>query len=188
VEVDLSRFRVAVSRNTAEAHNAILKRRALMGLHSANSAHSLDFFVIAAQSLFNDVVAHAMRLFDRSSQSASFWYVTRCDIKTYEASANARGISTEKLVDLAARFKGIRDQTHFHIDRDAVFDPKSVWSAAGITGDELRWALESAYAILSDIQFALSGERPSLPDYDGSDAPKIIRAYKLHYPDVHIVV
>lgn len=188
MEVDQSRFRAAVSRNTAEANNAILKRRALIGLHSANSAHSLDFFVIAAQSLFNDIVAHAIRLFDRSSQSASFWYVTRCDPKTYGVSVRARNISTEKLEDLADRFKGIRDQTHFHIDRDAVFEPKRVWSDAGITGDELGWALESAHAILSDIQYALSGQRPSLPDYDGSDAPKIVRAYKSQHPDAHIVV
>jgi hypothetical protein len=51
MEINDSRFDGAVDRNLAEIGNAILKRRALIGLHSAESAHSVDFFRVAAHAL-----------------------------------------------------------------------------------------------------------------------------------------
>ena len=188
MEIDESRFKSAVRRNLAETSNAILKRRALIGLHSAHSAHSLDFFQIAAHALYNDIVAHAMRVLDHSSQSASFWYVVRCNESLAKAIAAEHSISLEKLSDLTTRFKEIRDQTHFHIDRDAVLNPKAVWDDAEITRDELGWTLSSVFVILSEIHFRRTGERQEIPPYDGSDAAKIIRSYKQCYPDVPIAV
>ena len=68
--------------------------------------HGLDFFVIASQALFNDIVAHAMRQFDQHAQCAAFWYVVRCDPKTYDASVQARSISKEELAGLAVHGGG----------------------------------------------------------------------------------
>jgi hypothetical protein len=188
MERDHTRRDKAIRRNLAELNNAIVKRRALIGLHSAKSSHTLDFFTIAADALFNDIVAHAILVLDRSSQSASFWYLHRCEGARIDKFAKVRGISLDELAALAERFNGIRDNTHFHIDRDAVVDPRKVWSDAGITGDELGWALDSTYALLADLAEELLGARPQLPDYDGSDAPKIIRAYKEQHPDAKLVV
>jgi hypothetical protein len=188
MERDRTRRDKAIRRNLAELNNAIMKRRALIGLHSAKSSHTLDFFVIAADALFNDIVAHAILVLDQSAQSASFWYVYRCEGIRIDKFAKARDISLDRLKALAERFKEIRDNTHFHIDRDAVVNPSKVWSDAGITGDELGWALDSTYALLADLAEELLGSRPQLPDYDGSDAPKIIRAYKKQYPDAKLFV
>jgi len=94
----------------------------------------------------------------------------------------------DRLRALSERFKGIRDQTHFHIDRDAVIDTKVVWDDAGITGNELGWVLDSVFTILSEIHFHRTGERVEVPDYDGTDAANAIRAYKQVFPDAKIAV
>jgi hypothetical protein len=185
---DNTRYQKAVRRNVDELNNSILKRRALIGLHSAKSSHSLDFFMIAADALFNDIVAHAILVLDENSKSASFWYVYRCNEPLVNRFAKQRDISIEKLRELSKRFKVIRDETHFHIDRDGVLNPSEVWSRASVTGNELGWALQATYDILADIQETFTGARPSLPDYDGSDAGDIIRAYKAQNPSAKIFV
>ena len=186
--IDRSRYEKAVRRNLAELNNAILKRRALIGLQSAKSAHSLDFFTIASDALFNDVVAHAILVLDQNGQSASFWYVYRCDEGLVRKFAKRRDISLDRLSDLSKRFKIIRDETHFHIDRDGVMNPSEVWSRASITGNDLGWALEAAYDVLADIQESVTGTRPSVAEYDGKDAAAIVRAYKAQHPEAKIVV
>lgn len=188
MNIDRSRYEKAVRRNIADLNNAILERRALIGLHSANSAHGLDFFMIASHALFNDIVAHAILVFDQNSQSASFWYVCRCDEALMNKFAKQRGIPLDRLSGLSKRFKIIRDRTHFHIDKQGVLNPSDVWFEARITGNELGWALESAYDLLADIQESLTGTRPAVADYDGSDAAAIIRAYNTQHPDAEITV
>jgi hypothetical protein len=143
--IDETRYTAAICRNLAETNNAIPKRRAHIGLHSAGSAHSLDFFLVAAHALYNDILAHAMRVLDRNSQSASFWYVVRCNEQVANEVATAHSISVDRLRNLSERLKGIRDQTHFHIDRDAVIDARAVWDDAGITGNDLGWALDAVF-------------------------------------------
>ena len=188
MRMDNTQLNKAIDRNLAELNNAILKRRALIGMHAAKSAHSLDFFTIVADALFNDIVAHAILVLDRSAQSASFWYVHRAEKVRIENYAAARSVSLDKLVDLASRFKRIRDKTHFHIDRNAVLQPSIVWSEAAVTGDELGWALQTTHELLADLKAELTGTRPMLPEYDGSDAAEIIRAYKKQCPNAKLVV
>jgi hypothetical protein len=182
------RYLSAIRRNLAETNNAILKRRALTGLYSIDSAHGLDFFRIAAHALYNDLVSHALRVFDRNGQSASFWYVVRTDEAIAKRAARRHGVSLDEIERLSEQFKHIRDKTHFHIDRDAVMDPSKVWSTAGLTGDELGYVLESAWKVLAGIWHELRGESFEIPEYDGSDVGKIIRAYSKAHPDAHIVV
>lgn len=185
---DPTRLQRAISRNIAESSNAILKRRAIVGLHSAHSAHGLDFFRIAEHALFNDMLAHAMRVLDLSGGAASFWYVYRCCDKEIDAFATANNISIERIKELAKRLKCVRDKTHFHIDRHAVLNPTAVWAAAGVTGDDLGWLLESTFACLAEASAVNCGFRPEVPDYDGTDAARIIRAYKAQHPDASVVV
>src|SRR5689334_17468520 len=116
MEINYQRYDQALKRNLAEASNAILKRRALIGLEAAGSAHGLDFFRVATHALYNDVLAHAMRIFDRGKQSAAFWYILRVDESASSAIIAGNGVDIGRVEDLADRFKIIRDKTHFHID------------------------------------------------------------------------
>lgn len=167
-----------------------MKRRALLGLHSADSSHAgpLNFFEIAAHALYNDLVAHAARVFDRHPDAASFWYVVRCDEASARAQATALGVDLDQLGALADKLKGIRDKTHFHIDKKAVTDPKLVWAAAEINGDAFGSGLEGAFRVLAGLHFKRHRVTKSVPEYDGSDAIKIMRAYQQTDPEAGIVV
>ena len=190
MELDWERYDAALERNIAETSNAILKRRALIGLHSADSSHHgpLDFFEIAAHALYNDLIAHAARVFDRHPDVASFWYVVRCDEASARAQASALGVDLDELGVLADKLKGVRDKTLFHIDKKAVANPKLVWASAEIKGAALGSALDGAFPVLAGLYFKRRGVMKTVPDYDGSDAAKIIRAYKQVHPEVAIVV
>lgn len=179
------RYDAALERNLAETSNAILKRRALIGLHSTDSSHGLDFFRVAAHALYNDLIAHAARIFDRHPDAASFWYVVSCDETSARAQARALvGVDLDALGVLADKLKGVRDKTLFHIDKKTVENPKLVWSSAEIKGDVLGSGLDGAFLVLAGLHL----KRHGVPDYDGSDATKIIRAYKQVHPEVAIVV
>ncbi|HLF83310.1 MAG TPA: gamma-glutamylcyclotransferase [Blastocatellia bacterium] len=182
------RYDAALERNLAETSNAILKRRALIGLHSADSSHGLDFFQVAAHALYNDLIAHSLRVFDRHPDVASFWYVVRCDEASARSQASSLGVNLDELGVLADKLKNVRDKTLFHIDKKAVTNPKLVWSSAEITGDALGSGLEGAFRVFAGLYFQRHGVTRTIPDYDGSDAPKIIRAYKQVHPEVAIVV
>jgi len=182
------RYDAALERNLAETSNAILKRRALIGLHSADSSHGVDFFRVAAHALYNDLISHAARIFDRHPDAASFWYVVHCDEASARAQASTLGVGLDALGVLADKLKGVRDKTLFHIDKKTVENPKLVWSSAEIKGDVLGSGLDGAFRVLAGLHFKRHGVARTLPDYDGSDAPKIIRAYKQVHPEVAIVV
>ena len=182
------RYDAALRRNLAEANNAILKRRALIGLHSLKSAHGLDFFTVVAHALYNDILSHSMKLFERSGQTASFWYLFKCDQAAAKSAAEVRGVAISDLEAMSEKLKPVRDQTHFHIDKDAVLNPRAIWIDAMITGDQLGHALEGVYAVMSELHFIKRGIRMALPDYDGTDAAKIVLAYKQVNPDVPIAI
>lgn len=188
MQLSSDRYVTAVRRNIAETNNAILKRRALIGLHAADSAHGLDFFRLSAHALYNDIISHALKVFERSSQAASFWYIVQTNEALAKRTARGCEVSLEEIDRLSKPFKRLRDKMHFHIDRDAIMDPAKVWAAAGITGDEVGYVLEGAWLILAGIAREVCGESYELPDYDGSDVEKIIRAYKAAHPEVPIVI
>lgn len=181
-------YKNAVKRNLRELKDAILMRKALIGLHSANSAHSLDFFRVAAVALFNDTISHAIKVFEVSHKPASFWYIVNSDQELAHEAAKHHSISLKRIMTLSDGLKHIRDKTHFHIDRASAMDPKKIWQDASISGNDLGYMLESAYKILCTINEKLTGEQTVLPDYDGSDAAEIIQSYKKCHPKVQIVV
>lgn len=188
MSINWERYDLALKRNLAEVNNAILERRALIGLINADSAHGLDFFRIAEHALFNDLIAHAIKVFDTHKQAASFWYIKRVDSAALELEAKNSCVKLEDLKEVSEKLKHIRDKTHFHIDKEAVSNPKLVWSLAEITGDYLGESLDAVFKILSSLHYKRTKQKISLPDYDGSDAKKIIISYSDAYPDAHIVV
>jgi len=177
-----------LERNLAELSNAILKRRALIGLHSAKSAHALDFFKIASHALYNDMLSHLMKVFDHHQDSVAFWWCIKLDEKVTSEIIGEHSIDIKKIEDISRRLRGIRNKTLFHIDKDAVANPKNIWSTAKLTGDDLEYVLEAGYSILNGIYRMKTGSIKELPDYDGSDAPDIIRSYKKCFPKVPISI
>jgi len=170
-----NRYRKALIRNLNEAGRAMLERRAMIGLEKANTYHSMDFIRIAYDALFNDMIAHVIKVFEDRSDVASFWYIKRCKEKEVSNFAEEHGIDLSKLATIKDSLKHIRDKTLFHIDRDAVKNPKKVWEEAKVTGKQLASAIDEVYSILDHLYQLEIGKSFPLPEYDGSDATSIAK-------------
>jgi hypothetical protein len=140
MEDQRDRFQAAVERVGAELQWAIIHRTSLQGISRVLGARSY-FLHSAYNAMFNDHIAHCIKVFDRNSQSGlidRYLHQEKQSLKAIE-------YATDKL-------KQIRDKTHFHIDKDAVLDPKQVWSEAGLTGNDLQLAVDLCFSIVQHIQ------------------------------------
>lgn len=159
------RYDRAIERNLAELQRAILNRTTLLGLEDAGGISHL-FLKLAYLALFNDYIAHCIKVFERGKQAASFWYIYRTNQKPIDACARRQKISIQALEKVSEKLKHIRDKTHFHIDETGVLDPKSVWRYASLSGKELSVAVDAAWCLLTDLQRSLSLPEVTLPKYD----------------------
>ena len=166
------RYERAIQRNLAELQRAILNRTTLLGFEAAGGISHI-FLQLAYYGLFNDYVAHCIKVFDRNKQSASFWYIYRTDEKAVVTYTRRKKLSIPSLARVSDKLKLIRDRTHFHIDVDGVLDPKAVWREADLTGKELAAAVDAAWAILTHLGASLGLPEVSLSTYSSVVARRV---------------
>lgn len=171
-----TRYSRALIRNVNEIIAAVFERRALVGLEEAEAAHPWNFFRVAYNALFNDMLAHCMRVLDRNQQSASFWYLYHCEQKVVDQFVKEMGIDWSLVEAMADKLKHVRDKTHFHVDRDAVKSPQAVWKTAEIKAVDLATCFDSLWRIVEFLHVRLYELPPSVPSYDGTDATRIVQA------------
>lgn len=167
-----SRYERAIERNLAELQRAILNRTTLLGLEDAGNIRGL-FLQLTFYALFNDYISHCIKVFDSSYQAASFWYIYRSNEKPIAAYAKRNGIDLAALDAVSIKLKHIRDKTHFHIDPDAVIDPKIIWHEAGLSGKELSVAVDVVWNILNELAASLNLPKVTLLNYDRREAQRI---------------
>ena len=160
----LSRYDSSLKRNLAELQKALLIRVTLLGIEKHRYITKV-FTRVIRESLHNDHMSHAIKVFEQSSKSASFWYLYRTDPRPIDKYAHKVGYDVGNLQIVADKLKIIRNGSHFHIDKTGVLDPKVVWSGAALTGKELAAAIDFVWGALSSIQSAKGGEVPSLLSY-----------------------
>lgn len=184
---DSSTLQAAIGRNLAELNNAILKLTARDELVRQNLTYArMSFFVVAEQALYNDMIAHAIRVLDEHRDAMSFWYVLRCNEAAVKRNAKIANLDVEELRVLSSKLRLVREKTHFHIDRMSVKAPKSVWKEADITGSVFTQALRAMASTLAHTKKELfGGELETVTEYDGSDVPKIVKAFEAAHGPVH---
>ena len=169
----------SVHRCANELGKAILYSRALKGLESADSFHSIDFFRLASWALFDQLFAHAIKVLD-PREKAGFAFL--CD--RYRDSVSEfcqhEGLELADIVSVALGLKLLRDKTHFHLDPVGVRDPDAIWSAASITQDQLDNVLQISFQVVCFLHELIRGQKFDLPNYDGTDAK---RAAETAYQD-----
>ena len=170
------RYSKAIERNLAELQRAILNRTTMLGIERSGGVASL-FLQVTYFALFNDYVAHCIKVFEHSKRSASFWYIYRTDQKIVDAFAKKKKIDLADLEGVSAKLKHIRDRTHFHIDAEGVLDTKAIWREAGLTGKQLSKAIDDVWAILLHLQEQLSLPAVTIPtDYKVAHVHEIVVA------------
>ncbi len=165
------RFWRTVRRLLAEVDWLRTEQKALERLIGVDTI-GLDFFRVAYTALHGDRLLRLVRVFEQSKRVASFWYLYRCAPKEV-----GQGLDLCRLGEFSARLKTIRDKTLVHIDKDAVFDPQAVYKEVRITGNEIIWAVESAWETLK----RLHSEQPTgvtpyqFRDYTGDDIRELVK-------------
>jgi hypothetical protein len=161
-----------------ELDQAACEDRAHAGIWDCHTSQGMNFFRIAFYALSNDTVAHAMKVLDRHPKSASFWYIFKQKEQEIRSFCATRSISLSEIQEVSDLLKGIRDRTHFHIDRRDVFDPDAVWSRAGLKHARFTGVIESLWLILDHLYSAEYGHSFGAPNYTGQDVEPILRAVK----------
>ncbi|WP_147321336.1 hypothetical protein [Rhodoferax lacus] len=145
------RFIGAIARNLAELQRAIHNRDAMTVLETER-ATGYAIFRVAYLALYNDYMAHAMKVFENSRRVASIWYLYRTDQGVCDGFMRKASIDIQAIKEMSARLKTVRDSTHFHIDVESVADTKSVWREAGIKGSALSGAVDNAWCVVTHLQ------------------------------------
>jgi hypothetical protein len=184
---DTSNLKATIQRNFNELNNAILKLTALEELRKLELTYCrMSFFVIAEHALYNDLLAHAIKVLDEHRDAMSFWYVLRCEERVVNKALSAAGLDLNQLKALSVKLMHVRDKTLFHIDRKSVKEPASVWLQADIEGSDFAEALPAIASTLAYTKKQLfGGELEVLTKYDGSDIRKIVNAFESEHGLVH---
>ena len=184
---DSSTLQAALKRTHAELNNAILKLTAHDQLMRQQITYArMSFFVIAAQALYNDLIAHAIRVLDEHRDATSFWYIVKCSESVARRAAQDSHLDLEALKTLSSKLRHVREKTHFHIDKKSIKDSRSVWKDADIKGSDLAHALRAMAATAARIKMELfGGDLDEVTEYDGSDIEKIVKAFEAVHGSVH---
>ncbi len=168
-------------------NNAILKLTAYNVLAGQSIVYMrMSFFEIAHQALHYDMIAHVTKVLDAHPDARGLAYIRKVNNAAVVKAAAKCDINLAELDILAVKLKHIRDKTHFHIDADTLKDSKAIWKTADISGELFVRSLNSLAVLLSEIRFSLfGGERLEVTEYDGSDIPKIVKAFEKVHGDVH---
>jgi hypothetical protein len=138
-------FRDTLERLLPETYNLMSDQAALEALMDHRTG------VILAQSfsaLSGDRLARLIRILEDSEQTASFWYLHRC-----ESDNVGKDVDIARLRKLSSKdqLKLIRNKTFFHIDKDRVSDSQAVYAQANVIADEVIWAMETVWRTLNRL-------------------------------------
>ncbi len=173
-----NRYRRSLIRNLHELKFLISKRNAANALVAEIPTFGLSFFRYAYYALKNDLIAHGIKILDKHKDSVSFWYLYCCkkdEIDKYLANNN---FSIDKIEELSKKLKTVRDKTHFHIDKDGVFDPDKIWESAGITGNEFNLVFDFLWELLNNLHISQFSEPFRDYLYRGEDIKEIVRTVR----------
>jgi len=172
------RYRHALRRNLFELRYALSERNAINSLAACVPTSGWTFLTYVYISLSNDMFAHSMKVLDTHPDSVSFWFLYRCHKEQLDVELAQAGLDLAEIRRLTASLKHVRDKTHFHIDRNAVFDPTVVWQDANITGDAFNRTVGGLWTALGTLYRQEHGTAFGQPLYGAEDIPAIVSALR----------
>jgi len=138
-----ARFDRTLKRLLPETYNLMACQAALEALIGVTAGPIL---ATACSALKGDRLLRLIRIFEDSNDTASFWYLLRCDPKNV-----AKGLDVDFLQQFSTKIKLIRDKSFVHIDKTAVFNPDAIYLAAGVTPNEMIRAMEMLWPVLNRL-------------------------------------
>ena len=167
-------FKRALIRNLFELERALSYINGYNEIVTIAPTSWWSFFSYSSLAMYDAFMFHSMKILDEHPDVASFWFLHRNNKEEIEKILKAHKVPIRKVRLLSKKLALIRNKTHFHIDKNAVFDTDKVWKDADITGNFLNEVLNALWVTLREIHFNEIGEIFNQPIYDGSDVKKII--------------
>lgn len=169
-----SRYKRAITRNIHEIGQARYENAARKAILKAEPCiEGYSFWIICANALFNSMLGHTIKVLDWNSDSATFWYLYRCNKKQIVAFLSEKTI--EDINSLTDKLKVVRNSTLFHMGKKAVFNPEEVWREAAIKHSEFDQAIEDLWRLLNHLYKLEFNEDLGALEYTGEDVAKIIK-------------
>jgi len=172
------RYYRALKRNLHEVRFCLSHRNAVNAIVEVAPKTSWSFFSYAYLALYNDMVAHAIKVLDKHKDASSFWYLYRCNQKEFGLLLKKFELPFEDIENLTEKLLKIRDKTHFHIDKKEVFDPSAIWKEADIKGSFFNSVMEEIWKVLKELHISAFRKPFIQPTYGGDDVRAIIEAVK----------
>lgn len=167
------RFKRTVERIGAEAFWLRTYQAAINGMRV--EAVGLDFFRVSLNALKDARLIRLIRVLEDDSQTASFWYLLRCNGPLVERAAKKAGIDLAELKQIAGRIRGIRDKTFVHIDKEGVFDPQQYYTDAGLTNNKVADVCDRLFETMKAVHVSVFGTEPPHDIYSGEDIKALAR-------------
>ena len=149
-----------LERLARESGNLRLEQAALDACREMGAIKN-RFLAVAFGALLGDRLSRLVRIFESSKDTASFWYLHRCD-PTIE-----KKIDVQRLRAFSSKIKDVRNATFSHIDKKFVSDSQKPYREAGLTENEIGFAIESMWRVVSDLWAEQFGRPLSQVDQTG---------------------
>lgn len=172
------RYGRAIIRNLHELLRSLSYRNAYNGLCMIVPETNWSFFSYASLVLYDGIFSHTIKVLDKHRDAASFFYLYNCNSKAIEVELIKNGLNFTEINTLADKLYKVLDKTHFHIDKQAVFSPDTVWTDADITSNFLNRITDKLWLVLNSIYTSHFGREFGQPIYDAHDIKDIIEAVK----------
>ena len=176
MEPDNAIYGRSLVRNLYELHRSLSYRNAYNGLYAVVPATDWSFFSYASLAFFDGIFAHAIKVLDRHKDAASFFYLYNCNRKEVLAELAKSHLNLVDVQTLSSKLNKIRDKTHFHIDKKAVFSPNAVWLDADMTGNFFNNVMDKLWLVLNSLHASYFHREFGQPIYAAKDVKAIIEA------------
>jgi len=171
-------FKRALIRNLFEIERALSYINGYNEIDRVAPTTRWSFFSYSSLAMFDALIFHSMKILDEHPDAASFWFLHRNDTVDIETILNKNNLPIRNVRLLSKKLSRVRNKTHFHIDRNAVFNPDQIWKEADIRGNLLIEILNALWNTLREIHRIEIGKNFIQPIYDGNDIEKIIQLAK----------
>ena len=167
-----ARFNRTVERIGAEAYWLRTYQDAIGGMKGVHAV-GLDFFRLSLNALKDARLVRLIRVLEDDPQTASFWYLHRCNAKLVNKAAKNAGLNLTELRVVSQALLGIRNKTFMHIDKEGVFDPSAYYKAAGLSNDKVGEIISALEETMRNIHHEIFGEEPEGDAFDSTEIRRL---------------
>ena len=162
-----ARFNRTIERVSAEAFWLYTYQKAIYGL--CVDSIGLDFFQVSLNALKDARLIRLIRILEDDPQTASFWYLYKCNEKLLKKIAKVRDFDLIWTKEISDKFLGIRNKTFVHIDKDGVFDPQKFYDEAAITHNDVDKVIMGLWKVMQALHLEVLGKEIQGDNYIGDD-------------------